>query len=321
MIILTIIKWILIILLSLIACILCLLLWILLSKLTFHILYQGSQSDNHRIEVRGHYLLGILNYSFIYDQKQDVSYYLKLLFIKIFDSDKVKNKHKDSLSDRVENKYKDNLSDRVEDKHKESLSEKVEESDALHSSSSKENLLKDKEVLSDLKNLEDSPRQEDKDSISDHNSNCDKKDNKNYKEKTSIREKWISLKDKLSKLRKSFTKIKEDIAYLNMKEFIGDLVEILLYMKPFIKFTKLQGLLKFGLEDPSQTGYLTALLYYFLPIEEKYHLVLEPDFEEVILEGEVLIKGHIRFIRVVIGVIKLFLKKSVHRLIKIIRRK
>lgn len=100
-----------------------------------------------------------------------------------------------------------------------------------------------------------------------------------------------------------------------------DLLEILLFVKPFIKFTRLQGLLKFGLEDPAQTGYLTALLYYFLPIQTKYHLVLEPNFNETLFEGDIMIKGHIRLIRVVIGVIKLFLKKSVHRLIKVIRRK
>lgn len=183
MIILTIIKWLLIIILIIMAIILCLLLWILISKLTFNIHYQGRQGSNQKVEIRGCYLLGILRYSFVYEKDKNLSYYLKIFFVKILNSDKVKDKDKDFSSGRAK---EDELEERV------SLQEDIGKEEITPST--------------DEKRIEVIKSKEDKNFTNYQQTNFEKKDEK---EKTSLLEKWENIRNKFCKLGKNLKKNKE----------------------------------------------------------------------------------------------------------------
>lgn len=81
---------------------------------------------------------------------------------------------------------------------------------------------------------------------------------------------------------------------------------------------KIQGKLRYGFEDPSITGMVTGGLYIILPMSF-YEVELLPEFEPdkpLILEGKLLIKGHVRLCHVAKTVWILFRNKDLRKLIK-----
>lgn len=60
----------------------------------------------------------------------------------------------------------------------------------------------------------------------------------------------------------------------------------------FLKPKKVRMYMKFGFRDPCNTGQVLALLSMLYPAYGA-HMQLQPDFEEEVLEGDLLIKGHI----------------------------
>mgnify|MGYP000205271042 CR=1 FL=1 len=83
-----------------------------------------------------------------------------------------------------------------------------------------------------------------------------------------------------------------------------ELFRILRLLRPR-KFT---GAVRFGLEDPYDTGRILAVLSMLYPFYGE-HIDIYPDFEYRILEGHLLIKGRIRGIYAVIVLWNLFFDK------------
>ena len=73
---------------------------------------------------------------------------------------------------------------------------------------------------------------------------------------------------------------------------------------------KFTGAVRFGLEDPYDTGRILAVLSMLYPFYGE-HIDIYPDFEYRILEGHLLIKGRIRGIYAVIVLWNLFFDKQV----------
>ena len=66
------------------------------------------------------------------------------------------------------------------------------------------------------------------------------------------------------------------------------MVRLLKFLRP----KKLTGNLHFGFEDPSVTGKVLAVLGALYPFYGE-HIRINPDFENEIFEGDVLVKGNI----------------------------
>lgn len=83
---------------------------------------------------------------------------------------------------------------------------------------------------------------------------------------------------------------------------------------------KLNGWLRFGFDDPSLTGKITAAASIFYPKYRK-SFTLEPDFQEKCLEGDCSGKGLIRLGYLLWVLITLLLKKEIRKVIKFILNK
>lgn len=78
----------------------------------------------------------------------------------------------------------------------------------------------------------------------------------------------------------------------------------------FLRPKKLLGVIRFGLEDPYDTGRILAVLGMLYPFYGE-HIDIYPDFERQVLQGNLLIKGHIRGIYAGIVLWNLFWDKQV----------
>lgn len=76
-----------------------------------------------------------------------------------------------------------------------------------------------------------------------------------------------------------------------------------------VKPKKYQGMVHFGLEDPSVTGQILGVVGMLLPIYRD-HIVVTPDFEQQIFEGELSARGRIQAGYFVILAIKVLLNRN-----------
>lgn len=85
-----------------------------------------------------------------------------------------------------------------------------------------------------------------------------------------------------------------------------------------IRPKKLKAVCKFGLGDPADTGQLYAFLCLMYGIYGK-NVVLEPDFENKIFEGEFQLKGRIRLLNLIYYVIYLYRIKKLREFIELLK--
>lgn len=100
-----------------------------------------------------------------------------------------------------------------------------------------------------------------------------------------------------------FRQVKQDL-----KQYIGEVFRIL---RP----DQLEGYVKFGFEDPANTGYVLGILAMILPLYQEF-LTIEPDFTMQNIKGHLQGKGKIRLISVVKLAIKVILNKNLIKVTK-----
>ena len=96
-----------------------------------------------------------------------------------------------------------------------------------------------------------------------------------------------------------------------MKAGFGYIWKITKHILP----TKIRGYVKFGTGDPCSTGQILGVLALLLPVY-KDSLKVVPDFENGMIEGDIFLKGRIRFMTLLIICIKLLLNKACRQLYK-----
>ena len=96
-----------------------------------------------------------------------------------------------------------------------------------------------------------------------------------------------------------------------IRSFEGYLFYLLHHIRP----RRGRGYLKYGVPDPALTGQLTGLFYVLRPLAFS-KLALEPVFEtdEILLEGDLVIRGHIRLVHLVRVGLKLLFDKNLKHL-------
>ena len=116
------------------------------------------------------------------------------------------------------------------------------------------------------------------------------------------------------KLFKKIDHIKELVTDEENKEFLAFIIQRLKELLKLLKPKKYKIDLHFGFEDPSTTGKILmylSVLYGLTGLDMK----INPDFEEEVKEGELLIKGSFQLFFLVIIVVKLFLNKKFKELV------
>ncbi len=132
-----------------------------------------------------------------------------------------------------------------------------------------------------------------------------------YEKKEKIFEKIDELEEKYRDIKKKLRLITNErteaaIAYV-MKKVFGILKGIM----P----KKMRGHIRFGLENPADTGTVLAVLAATMPVH-KNNLKVEPDFTEKALEGEAWLKGRIWIGSILFAAVCILLNRNVRITIK-----
>ena len=98
----------------------------------------------------------------------------------------------------------------------------------------------------------------------------------------------------------------DEIHLSSWKRIKQEMVRLLKFLRP----QKLTGNLHFGFEDPSVTGKVLAVLGALYPFYGE-HIRINPDFENEVFEGDVLVKGNIRGVYALIIAWNLFFDKNI----------
>ena len=129
------------------------------------------------------------------------------------------------------------------------------------------------------------------------------------------------LKRQAERLRRLFHSLSELKAKLShyieiwqeeeTQTLIRSLKGYLFYLLHHIRPRRGRGYLKYGFPDPALTGQLTGLFYVLRPLAFS-ELALEPVFEtdEILLEGDLVIRSHIRLVHLVRVGLKLLFDKN-----------
>jgi len=116
------------------------------------------------------------------------------------------------------------------------------------------------------------------------------------------------------KLFKKINHIKELVTDEENKAFLAFIIQRLKELLKLLKPKKYKIDLHFGFEDPSTTGKILmylSVIYGLTGLDMK----INPDFEEEVKEGKILLKGNFQLIFLVIIVVKLFLNKKFKELV------
>lgn len=101
------------------------------------------------------------------------------------------------------------------------------------------------------------------------------------------------------------------------KMAFGVCKEQLIVVLKHIKPKKYKGDLKFGTGDPSLTGQILGILGMLMPVyKNNTHII--PDFENVILEGDIYMQGQVTLAKILLIAWKLYRDKNVKRCYKMI---
>lgn len=139
-----------------------------------------------------------------------------------------------------------------------------------------------------------------------------------------IKDLYVKISDRLKQDKKEDKeegKLKKYKDLFDIYNKNGTVAFLLKYLKKIIKHVlprKLSGYVKFGLDDPSTTGYITAAAAVLFPIYGK-SFSYEPNFFEKELDVDLHGHGKIRLGYFVFVGVRLILKKNVRQLVKDIR--
>ncbi|MDD2957923.1 MAG: hypothetical protein PHR92_05270 [Lachnospiraceae bacterium] len=126
-------------------------------------------------------------------------------------------------------------------------------------------------------------------------------------------EKIDRIKEKISDLKLQFW---DDEAKNIYRKLLGHLQFIWKHFRP----RKLKGWIRFGTGAPDITGELTGVIYLLLPASAA-DLTIIPDFNNLVLETDIMMKGHIRVFHLVRTAGALWFDKEVRRFIRRARAK
>lgn len=303
--------------------ILTLLLIIAFCVLVVPLRYKGKfkfDKNSYRGYIKGRYLFGLLRFNV--NIEKDITYSVKLLFKELISSNlDITKENTKSLKAKVKKQAPSVSGEDIEDKWEDAFANvpKVMAQDNI------DNISQDttEDISQDMSqdNLENKV-----DSSDDKVNILGTKKNKveNFIEK--ISSKLIKLKFNFrkfcDKLRKISTRKQEYIDFLKDPSSLVAktmLKESLYKLFKIISPRNIKGEINFGLEDPATTGFVLGLICIFLPRRFK-SLKLVPDFENVVLNGDITFKGHTSLVSVLIIGLKIYRQKRIREFITFVKK-
>lgn len=108
--------------------------------------------------------------------------------------------------------------------------------------------------------------------------------------------------------------VKDEVHQDTVVKALKELKRLLLRLKP----EKISGMIHFGFEDPSLTGYVLAGVSMVYPLTSE-HLEVQPDFEQKVLEGSLYVKGHVRAVGFASFALRMIVNRNVRTTIRDIK--
>jgi hypothetical protein len=158
-------------------------------------------------------------------------------------------------------------------------------------------LVSEKKVSTEKKVI--SGKRDDFDEMDDSDEDVVEKENWFQKIKCTI----LEICDKIKNIKEYLTNETHIQAFLRLKK------ELIFFVRK-IKPDKINGYLRFGLEDPYNTGQVLAILSVLYPFYGE-HFQVYPEFEQKIIEGDVFLKGRIHFMHLLLVLGRLYFDKNV----------
>lgn len=283
--------------------ILTLLLIIAFCVLVVPLRYKGKikfDKNSYSGYIKGRYLFGILRFNINIDK--DISYSAKLLFKEFISGnlDTAKENTKSSKS-KIKKQAPSDSSENIEDEWEDEFSN-------VPKKMSQDKLENKADSFNDKENI------------------LGTKKSKVKKIKEKILSKFNKLKFNFrkfcDKLRKISTRKQEYIDFLKDPSSLAAktmLKESLYKLFKIISPRNIKGEFNFGFEDPATTGCVLGLIYIFLPRRFK-RLNIVPDFENVVLNGDITFNGHTSLISVLIIGLKIYKQKRIREFITFVKK-
>lgn len=290
------------ILLILLAIILSVILLILFVPICYKI--RGQKQEQIEASVKANWLLGFIRLRFLYPEPGRIL--VKVLFFTVYDSEK---EAKTKPIKKRKKKSKTNNSAKTSDNV-----ETISETAPAESSTGEE-----QKTPTEPKETSQSESVQ-----AQQSSNTDK--DIDSKEKTSIKDKLQMFKNKIQDLWKTIKDVKENITYYknllqeeDTKQLFKHVLKRVGRVLKSIRPRKLKVNLLYGTGSPDTTGYIYAI-YGMLCSYLGKHVIVEPDFNQAILKGDVYAAGHITIAKILWHALMLAIDKKLWDFISKVKR-
>lgn len=276
---------------------------------------QEEDSSSHekkdiRVGLTATWLLRLVRVFVTYEESVRIQ--VKILFFTFMDSAKEKTDSEKKDRGRKKKGNKAEESSTAKDDTGQENPETAEENTVQKESDRTEREIEDKTDMSD-------EEEQDKEKKAEENAEKTTDKKRGFRQRISdILYTIRNFCDKLKEIKKKGNTVKELLQSEHMAVSRGLLGKQLRYLLKHTKPKKLEGIMEFGFEDPSTTGYLMAG-YGILYSVWNPKLVVQPDFEKEVLHIELKLKGRIRACHFVKAVLRMILSRDVRQVIKTVK--
>jgi hypothetical protein len=129
-----------------------------------------------------------------------------------------------------------------------------------------------------------------------------------------ITENIRKLSQKRDEIERMVRKLKRFLEQDTTKKAWKDTMNYIRQLLRHVRPKKFQGMVHFGLDNPATTGQVLGAVGVLMPIYRE-HIVIAPDFEQQIFEGELSARGRVQAGYIVILAIKVLLNRNLMRTI------
>ncbi len=120
--------------------------------------------------------------------------------------------------------------------------------------------------------------------------------------------------DRIKKICEKASSLREMVEDEENQKAVRLLISRVKYLLHHLRFRKFEGRLAFGFEDPAMVGRTLAVLSLFYPLYGEC-FTITPVFDHTVFEGEIVLKGHVRLIHILIAGIQLMMNKKIRGLV------
>lgn len=120
--------------------------------------------------------------------------------------------------------------------------------------------------------------------------------------------------DRIKRICEKLSSLRETVEDEENQKAVRLLISRVKYLLHHLRFRKFEGRLAFGFEDPAMVGRMLAVLSMFYPLYGEC-FTITPVFDHTLFEGEIVLKGHVRLIHILIAGIQLMMNKKIRGLV------